>query len=166
MNADEARKVSKFLLHGWPGDFTEEGLVIYLDALMPLPFEAVATGIKGLLLTRKFRPSIAEIYECAVAQIAAMSPSLDVALIEGAAYFEYLAQLQWSNGSGYEPRKPHAHPAVVRACRAIASSDHFDEITFRKVYESVSRRFDAILLSEITKDQQAVEAAPMKEIEG
>jgi len=140
VNTAEAHRVSKFVQHGWPGDFTEEALAIYLDALTPLPFEAVATAIKGMLLTCKFRPSIAEVYSAAVAQLGGSAPPLAEALGQGRQWVRYLEQMQWSNGSGYVPQAPEAHPLVVRCCGSMRD---FDEHSFRRAYIEAAQNYNA-----------------------
>jgi hypothetical protein len=88
---------------------------------------------------------------------------MDDALMQGRAYHEYLAQLQWSNGSGYEPRKPKAHPAVVRTCESMSVED-FNEITFSKIYNEVSKQFNDAVLRRLADPPTAIESGRAKEI--
>lgn len=141
MTPEQARRAAKFLQHGWPGDFTEEAVAIYLDALMPLPFDQVAAALRSLLLTCRFRPSVAQIREAVAASDG--TPGLVDALRQGAEFFEFVSQSQWVNGSGWVPSRPRVHPTVELAVEAMRGVDRFDPRLFERVWRDVTAGWPA-----------------------
>lgn len=139
MILDEAEIVMNIIEHGFVGDLTPEAVMVYIDGILDLPYMETRKTIKRASLTQRFRPTISEIRAGVAEQMGLLPPSVEEATAQALDWMEYQDQLQYVNGSGYQPVKPRVHEAVVRTCAMVSSPDHSSwNAMFKNAYKAIS----------------------------
>lgn len=136
MRNQEAAILFEAVDQAWPrGQTSVEAATIILASLLDLPYDLTRDVITKLIMSSKFRPSVADIRLGVAKRLGALPPPVDVATSAAAVWVEHLDQLQHVNGSGWRPTPvEEPHPLIVSVLRGINyNGDHW-MTQFQKAY--------------------------------
>lgn len=147
MTPEDARSVVNAIEAAWDAEFTKKRAAIWISAIRDLPLDATLTAVRSLIATRSTVPSIANIRREVYGASGLLAPDPQTALAQADRWLTYQDQLGFVNGSGYRPREPEVHPAVVATCALVNGGFDGWRRDFLNAYEEAARRTEDGILS-------------------